>query len=100
MTEEQPRIDVGQWPYVAWPMKFAPSDQKVKTSHKWWPAPSLRSPPTANQPLRIAVPSPVETEEVAADEVPPSGQGGLVGMRVLLASSPPLCRTKKNVRTL
>ncbi|WVZ05166.1 hypothetical protein V8G54_018512 [Vigna mungo] len=93
--EELPRIDVGQMPFVAWPMKFAPTYQKVKTNHKWWTAPQLRWPPMVNQTLRIAVPSPVEMEEVAPDEVPPSGQGGLVGMRVLLASSPPVAEGQR-----
>jgi len=83
-------------------MKLALFDQKVKRGHRWWLAPPLRW-STVNQPLRIAVSPPIASEEVVADEVLPSEQRGLECMRVLLASSPPLCRTmkpKKNVRTL
>ena len=99
--EDDPCIDVGPLPYVAWPMKLALLDQKVKTGHKWrLPLPLRWS--MVDRSLRIAVSPPIVLEEVVADEVPPFGQSGLVGMRVLLVSSPPLFRTMKpkNVRTL
>lgn len=88
--QQQLGIDVSLWPSVAWPMKFGPVDQKVKTNHRWWPPlpPRWRTVGLQSRNRAVVPPSFVAVEEVVVVEVTPFEQGGHVGKRVLLVSLP------------